>query len=70
MSQDTYRITSPALALFVKDGAYVSQMVPKGTIVTTDGATFNGDKLVDVLWDGRAVMMFTQDLRSRAEKVE
>ena len=69
MLKDAYRITSPVLALFLKDGAHVSHVIPKGAVVHIDGQTFNGNKLVEVLWDGKVVMMFTQDLRSRGEKV-
>jgi hypothetical protein len=30
----------------------------------------DGDKLVEVVWEGKRVMMFTQDLRKRAEAVK
>ena len=33
-------------------------------------AHLTDDKLVEVLWDGKQVMMFVQDLRSRAELTE
>jgi len=68
--QDTYRITSPALALFPEDGRHVAHMIPKGNLVRIESETFNGNKLVEVLWNGKVVMMFTQDLRSRGEKKE
>jgi hypothetical protein len=70
MSRETYRITSPALVLFQENNRHTSHMIPKGAVVTFEGKTFNGDKLVEVLWDGKVVLMFTQDLRSRGEKVE
>ena len=34
-----------------------------------NSAAFDGDRLVDVTWDGKKVMMFTQHLRSRAEAI-
>ena len=67
--RDTYRITSPVLALSLEGDRHVSEPIPKGASVTIESETFNGDKLVEVIWDGRVVMMFTQDLRSRGEKI-
>jgi len=45
-------------------------MVPKGSMITIDGKTFNGDKLVEVTWAEKVVMMFTQDIRSRGKKID
>jgi hypothetical protein len=62
-----YRITSPSLALFHEDGRHVAHTVPTGAFITVDSAAFDGDRLVDVTWNRKNVMMFTQDLRSRAQ---
>ena len=64
-----FRIKSPTIALFHEDGRHVARTVSEGVIIRVDSAAFDGDKLVDVTWDGKKVMMFTQDLRSRAEAV-
>ena len=64
-----FRIMNPTIALFHEDGRHVAHTVPEGAVVRVDSAAFDGDKLVDVTWDGKKVMMFTQDLRSRAEAV-
>ena len=76
MSRDIFRITSPTLVLFLENGGHVAEngghaarMISKGELVTINSETFNGNKLVEVLWEGRAVMMFTQDLRARCEKI-
>ena len=61
-----YRITNPTIALFEEDGHYVARTVPSGAIIRVDSAAFDGDKLLDVTWENKKVMMFTQDLRSRA----
>jgi hypothetical protein len=68
MSQDTYRIVSPSLYVFFENGHYVSGMLPKESLITIASETFKGDKLVEVLFKGKVVMMFTQDLRSPGEK--
>ena len=65
-----YRITNPTLALFQEDGHHVAHTVPTGAFVTVDSAAFDGEKLVNVTWDGKTVMMFTQDLRLRSEPAE
>jgi hypothetical protein len=38
-------------------------------LVIVESETFDGDKLVEVSVAGKTVMMFTQDLRSRGEKI-
>ncbi len=64
-----YHVKSPTVALFLKDnGLLGTQMVSAGTVVTVDGSGPEDDKLIDVVWDGRKVMMFTRDLQSRAER--
>jgi hypothetical protein len=58
-----YRLTAPALAVFPVNGTHQSATAPIGTILDLDGKPFNGERLMDVLWDGRKVMMFTDELR-------
>jgi hypothetical protein len=67
---ESYLINNPTIALFHEDGRYVARTIPSGTFITVDSAAFDsGDGLVDVTWYGRRVMMFTEDLLSRAELV-
>ena len=65
-----FRIKEPIIALFEENGRHVARMVPAGAVVTIDGPAFDGDKLVNVIWDRRDVMMFTQDLETRAKPVD
>ncbi len=55
--------------MFLEADRHVSRTLPKGAIVTIESETFDGHKLVEVRYEGMIVMMFTQDLRSRGEKV-
>ena len=64
-----YRFNSPTLALLEEEGRHLARTVPAGAVVDVDGV-FESDKLVEVQWDGKRVMMFAQDLRNRAELVE
>jgi hypothetical protein len=59
-----YRLIEPILAMFAVDGRHETITVPTGSMVDLNGKTFNGDRLTDVLWNGKSVMMFTEDLRN------
>jgi hypothetical protein len=65
-----YHINDPTIAMFQQNGQYAACTVASGTVVDVVDGPIDGDKLVDVIWDGRDVMMFTQDLRSRADRIE
>jgi hypothetical protein len=65
-----YRLKNPTLALHDEGGRHVARTVPAGAVVLVDGATFDGNKLVEVSWDGTKVMMFTEDLKSRADLIK
>ena len=69
MLPQRYRITGPTLAMFRDNEHNVVCTVLKGTLITVvDPKPFNGERLMEVEWDGRVVMMFTHDLRARSEK--
>ena len=70
MPPEKYRITSATIALLEEDGRHVAHMVPAGSIITIASEEFNGDRLVDVFWSEKRVMMFTQDIRTRGVRVE
>jgi len=70
MARDKYRIKSPTIALFLEDGRHVAHMVPAGSVIMVESKTLNADKLIGVLWAEKDVMMFTQDIRARGEKIE
>ena len=68
MLPQKYRITDPILAMFREDGYHVARTAPKDAIIAmVDGKPFDGERLMEVEWDGRVVMMFTHDLRARTE---
>jgi hypothetical protein len=67
---DKYRIKSPTIALFPENGRHVTRTVPEGAIVEIKNLSLDGKKLVEVLWVGRNVLMFSQDIQSRGERVQ
>lgn len=62
-----YRVTSPTIAVFKQNGQFVSATVPVDALITIEGLPLDGETLVKVIWDGRNVMMFSQDLKTRAQ---
>jgi hypothetical protein len=70
MDLGRYSITSPTIALFKEDKRQVAGLVPKGSIIEIATETTDDTKLISVVWDGQEVLMFVQDLHSRAVPVE
>lgn len=56
--------------MFQAEGRHVARTVPSGAVVEIAEGPLDGNKLVEVIWDRHRVMMFTQDLRARAEPLE
>jgi hypothetical protein len=65
-----YRINDSTIAMFQEEAGYVARTIASGAVVDVCNDAIDSDGLVDVIWNGRRVMMFTQDLRSRAEIIE
>jgi hypothetical protein len=64
----TFRITSATIALFpVDEDHHEAHLVPAGAIVAAE--RIDEDKLIEVTWDGKKILMFAQDIRSRGERV-
>ncbi len=70
MAAERYRIKDPTIAMSHDDGRGVAYTVSVGAIVELRDGPLDGDKLVEVMWNGKPVMMFTQDLRLRAERID
>jgi len=67
MSTEVFRLNMATIALFFEEGRQVAHTIPQGSVVRVD--TLDGDKLVEVVWEGKTILMFAQDIRSRGEKV-
>jgi len=70
MAFSKYRISSPTIALLQEDESRVAHTVLAGDIVAIERKALDDDGLVEVTWNERVVMMFTQDVRSRGNRVE
>ena len=63
--QGTYRLCKPTLAIDRGAEETHCYQVPEGVLVVINGARRQGS-LVEVLYSGRALLMFEQDLIERA----
>jgi len=64
-----YRLNTPTLAIINQDGQNHPITVPSGAVVKVIDGPLDGNRLVDVKWDGKTVMMFTTDIRERCEQL-
>jgi len=69
MVNSRYRITTPCLGILSENDHRIPITVPVNSIVTVVEGPDDPNRLVDVIWEGTKFMMFTQDLRERAELV-
>jgi hypothetical protein len=60
----SYRLTGPILAMCSVGGYHQALTVPVDAVIDLDGKPFNGDRLMEVVWKGRRVLMFTDDLKA------
>jgi hypothetical protein len=59
-----YRLSSETLGISDKEGHPSMVMLPEGATITILDARV-GSRMIDVLWDGKSVMIFAQDLDER-----
>ena len=65
-----YRLERPTLAIHSTNGKRESLYVPAEAIVkVVSGPTSTGDRMVDVLWDGKIVTMFAIDVNIRGTEI-
>jgi len=67
MLPEAFRLNMPTIALFSEDGRQVARTIPQGSVVRVN--TLEGNKLIEAVWEGKIILMFAQDIRSRGEKV-
>lgn len=61
------RLLKPTLGIFTV--TRLARALPEGSVIEIPTAPLQGARLVDVIWDGNAMMMLVQDLRERSEIV-
>ena len=61
---DKRRLTKPTLGIVLETGVAVT--VPAGQVVEMVTTPIHGEHTVDVIWDGKKLMMFVSDLEDRS----
>jgi hypothetical protein len=82
MPGERYLLKTPTLAITSQDEQYrpvtkysvkllgsTAQLVPLGAVVKLIDGSLDGNRLVDVEWEGKTIMMFTTDIRERCERL-
>ena len=64
-----FRINVPTIALFTEGGRQVARRIPVGSEIRVDETAIEDNKLIEVRWIATTVMMFSQDIRRRGEKI-
>ena len=66
-----FKLENPTLALDVVDGNRVAITLPSGAVVkVVSGPTGDGDRLVDIISEGRVVTVFAFDLTVRGTEIK
>jgi hypothetical protein len=67
---ESYKLHAEILGIILEDSkSRTTAKIPTGSMVTVTGGPLNGAKMVDVRWNEKTLMVFTQDLRDRAKLV-
>jgi hypothetical protein len=66
----SYRLNKATLAILVRNGEKAAVTIPLGGTVTVSEDTLKGERLIEVIWNGKIAMLFSQDLRARGELVD
>ena len=61
---------TPTLAIMSRDGQRIPMTIPNGGIVRIAARNRHDRHLVDVEWEGKAMLMFAVDVRERGELVD
>lgn len=64
-----HRLNGPLLAMFAGADGHEAITIPSGTVLDITAKKFNGERLMEVVWDDRTLLMFTEDLKNTAVAV-
>jgi hypothetical protein len=57
-----FKLETPTMAVEIVDGKRVAVTVSAGETIKVVSGPRHGDRMMDVLWNGRVVMMFAVDV--------
>jgi hypothetical protein len=64
-----YRIKEPTLAVANREGQKTMVTVLAGSIIVVEDQQIGAMQMLEVEWNGRPLLMFAQDLKTRGEAV-
>lgn len=64
-----FKLETPTMAIETVSGKRVAVTVPAGEIIKVISGPRHGDRMMDVFWDGRVVMMFAVDIQERGTEI-
>lgn len=71
MSKDQeYRLNRAMIGIYSVNDNRTVVMIPEGAHVTLLCAPLDGHKVVDVTWEDKILMLFTEDLREHGTPLE
>ena len=65
----TYRLKCQLLGIDTSGPQHKPVDIPDGSLVEVTGGPLDGTRLIHVIFDCRAYLMFTQDIREHADEV-
>jgi hypothetical protein len=64
-----FRLTRWAVGIAQRDGRNSAVLMPEGAVIEVIEGPFHGTRLMDVRYDGKPIMMFTNDMKDHAELI-
>ena len=71
MGSRSFRVETATVGILELDtsGHTMPVTLPRNSVVVPDGDPVEGNRLINVIWQGATIMMFTQDLRDRCIEI-
>jgi hypothetical protein len=69
-TNQSYQIHQDILGIVLEVTPRVTVMIPKGAIIRTVSGPVDGQRMIDIQWNNKVIMVFTQDLRDRGELID
>jgi len=65
-----FRINTPTIGLISDRGRQVARTIPGGAeVIVSDESAIHENKLIEVRWAEKLIMMFAQDIRTRGARI-
>jgi hypothetical protein len=62
------RLVKPTLGVLIETGC--ARSIPAGNVIEIPVAPPQGNRTVDVIWQGEQLMMFVNDLQDRSQAID